>query len=285
MLHLLIISLYTIYNQTAMEGFQFATISAPLMNNMEAKKARSKWLDDNQWNTISPNDGRDPPSNMKYMVVGVDTMSKSIVEIAWKLYDADGNCLESKQYLLKPNSSNVITPQAIGVHGITTKVANDLGSDKDVVLDEFTTILRKVPNDGFVVAHDMKSVDAIIVKSLNPEQQIVWNVAPKCDTYPLQLAEKYLPAQSKASRRNELLKKRKGYQLSELHLLICGRQETNSLIDMLHTAAVVRIAAVDSQMIWGIFEYYKQHASDKELKWRKNQHGPFCLQVINVVKK
>ena len=120
----------------------------------------------------------------------------------------------------------------------------------------------------------MKSVDAIIVKSLNPEQQIVWNVAPKCDTYPLQLAEKYLPAKSKASRRNELLKKRKGYQLSELHLLICGRQETNSLIDMLHTAAVVRIAAVDSQMIWGIFEYYKQHASDKELKWRKNQHGP-----------
>ena len=130
---------------------------------------------------------------------------------------ADGNCLESKQYLLKPDASDVISPKATRVHGITTKVANDLGGDRDVVLDEFITILRKVPNDGFVVAHDMKVVDAIIAKSLNPEQQIVWNVAPKCDTYSLQLAEKYLPSEIKAERYRDLLMRKIGFQLSELH--------------------------------------------------------------------
>ena len=66
---------------------QMTTPIAPFVNK-DAENARSKWLIDNQWNTISLNDGRESPSNMKYMVVGVDTMSKSIVEIAWKLYDA-----------------------------------------------------------------------------------------------------------------------------------------------------------------------------------------------------
>jgi len=242
---------------------QMTTPIAPFVNK-DAENARSKWLIDNQWNTISLNDGRESPSNMKYMVVGVDTMSKTIVEIAWKLYDADGNCLESKQYLLKPDTSDVISPKATRVHGITTKVANDLGGDRDVVLDEFITILRKVPNDGFVVAHDMKVVDAIIAKSLNPEQQIVWNVAPKCDTYSLQLAEKYLPSEIKAERYRDLLMRKIGFQLSELHFFICGRQDINSLID-------VHIAAVDVQMIWEIFQYYKLHAPYEELKWKKNK--------------
>ena len=102
------------------------------------------------------------------------------VEIAWMLFDDEENCIESKQYLLKPQGYDEIDRMATrDSHGITTELANKLGSDANSVLSEFTTILKNLPQDGFVIAHGMKRENAIFENSLNSEQLVVWKAASK----------------------------------------------------------------------------------------------------------
>jgi len=84
-----------------------------LMKMNTAVKKREKWLHDgNKWDVIVPD--RKIPGNVKYMVVDIEThdwthrdpllASGCIVEIAWnwKLFSDTGDCLESKQCLIKP---------------------------------------------------------------------------------------------------------------------------------------------------------------------------------------
>jgi len=97
-----------------------------------AVKKREKWLrGGNKWDDIMPS--RDLPTNIKYIVVDVEThdwkckdpllADGHIVEIAWKLFSDTGDCLESRQYLVKPYGSyKEIAPKATEVHGITTSV-------------------------------------------------------------------------------------------------------------------------------------------------------------------
>ena len=76
---------------TPYKGVTFSYDGGPLLSN-QAIKDREKWLKTNQWDTISI--GRHIPSNIKYVVVDVEThdwdifdrnnRSKSrIVELAW----------------------------------------------------------------------------------------------------------------------------------------------------------------------------------------------------------
>ena len=46
-------------------------------------------------------------------------------------------------------------------HGITTELANKHGSNANSVLSEFITILQKLPQDGFIIAHGMKRENII----------------------------------------------------------------------------------------------------------------------------
>jgi len=83
----------------------------------------------NVWDGIVPD--RDLPSNVKYMVVDIETHdwkhtaqskydASCIVEIAWKGFSGVGDCLESKQYLIKPYGTyKQIAKKATEVHGIT----------------------------------------------------------------------------------------------------------------------------------------------------------------------
>ena len=80
-----------------------------------AVKKREKWLHDgNKWDDITPS--RDLPTNIKFMVVDLETHdwkntaknrydTGRMVEIAWKLFSNTGDCLESRQYLVKPYGS------------------------------------------------------------------------------------------------------------------------------------------------------------------------------------
>ena len=137
------------------------------LKNIEALTQREKWLHDgNKWDNIVTG-GRQIPGNVKYMVVDLETHdwkhsvqflhTGRIVEIAWKLFSDEGNCLESKQYLVKPYGPyKKIDPKATSIHGITDEHVSKYGIEVDVVLDEFIDIVKNIPADGFVIAHNME---------------------------------------------------------------------------------------------------------------------------------
>ena len=64
-----------------------------------------------------------------------------IVQIAWLVYDENGNELKSNNYLIKPNNF-VIPENVIKIHGITNERANAEGSDLMAVLYEFNENLK-----------------------------------------------------------------------------------------------------------------------------------------------
>ena len=96
--------------------------------------------------------------------------------MAWMVFDHDMKCLESKQYLLKPHGYDKIAQKATAVHGITTERAVEDGVDAQHVFVEFTAILNQLPDNGFVIAHNMKREDLIFKCNLNDEQQVLCGV-------------------------------------------------------------------------------------------------------------
>ena len=79
----------------------------------KAVTKRHEWMSSgNVWDGIV--EDRELPGNVKYMVVDLETHDwlpppdqnyydvSRIVEIAWKGFSGVGDCLESKQYLIKP---------------------------------------------------------------------------------------------------------------------------------------------------------------------------------------
>ncbi len=150
---------------------------------------------------------RDLPSNVKYMVVDLEThdwthrdpllASGCIVEIAWKLFSDTGDCLESKQYLIKPYGTyKQIAKKATEVHGITTERASKHGDDVELILDEFIRIVENIPKDGFVIAHNMDHEHTVLTNSFSPDQRVVWDDVPKSNTHSVSLL-KYLPREAK----------------------------------------------------------------------------------------
>lgn len=70
------------------------------------------WQRDNQWDIVSPDRQVPAVTNLKYVVINLQThdcnqdnhqvATGHVVELAWKLFDDAGTTLETKQYLLKP---------------------------------------------------------------------------------------------------------------------------------------------------------------------------------------
>ena len=218
-----------------------------------AIEKREKWLRDHRWDSVEV--GRVLPVNVKYMVVDVETHDWKkktdppdgrVVEIAWKLFDENENCLDSRQYLLKPHGYSLIATKAAQVHGITTERAINHGSDANLVFDEFTAILKTLPRDGFVIAHSMSHENSIFMCNLIDEQKIVWDNTPKCDTNAMRLW-KYLPSPAREKYQKQKWRKH-GMQLTELHGIVC----TGPHKDFAH------MADADVAMTWDIFKYYKQ---------------------------
>ena len=107
-------------------SLNYNAVAGRSLKRIEALNQRKKWLEDNNWNDITP--GRELPSNIKYMVVDIETHdwlpdhlvkdddkdndelrygTGRIVEIAWMLFNASGKCLESKRYLIKPYGTHI----------------------------------------------------------------------------------------------------------------------------------------------------------------------------------
>ena len=149
-----------------------------------------------------------------------------------------------------------IAKKATEVHGITTERASKHGDDVELILDEFIRIVENIPKDGFVIAHKMEHEDTVLTNSFSPNQQIVWNDAPKCDTWNVRLL-KFLPEEAKDKYKNRLTYTHCGLRLQQLHECVCA----DGMYDYAH------FADTDVQMTWEIFRYYKQHATVEELTW------------------
>jgi len=74
------------------------------------------------------------------------------IQIAWQLHDAMGNCIESKDYLVKPKDFN-IPYDAEKIHGISTELATEQGILLVDVLKKFNIALSKTK---FVVGQNVK---------------------------------------------------------------------------------------------------------------------------------
>jgi len=74
------------------------------------------------------------------------------IQIAWQLHDAMGNCIESQDYLIKPEGFNV-PYDAEKIHGISTELAEEQGVALSLVLEKFNIALAKTK---FVVGQNVK---------------------------------------------------------------------------------------------------------------------------------
>ena len=276
----------------------FVQVQTQMKMNTAVKK-REKWLHDgNKWDVIVPD--RKIPGNVKYMVVDIETHdwlpdhlvkdeddndelrygTGRAVEIAWKLFSGKDDCLESKQYLIKPYGTyKEIARKATAVHGITTEQASKHGVDVDLVLDELIGIVKNIPNDGFVVAHNMEHEHTVLTNSFSPNQRILWNDAPKCDTWNVKLL-KFLPEQVliKYYGGSKLQWRKLGLKLSELHRHISPDTHTSY-------ATFAHHACTDVDMTWEIFQYYMLHAPSQLLAWTNQSGGKSVKSIFYICKK
>ena len=244
----------------------------------KAVTKRHEWMSrGNVWDSIV--EDRDLPSNVKYMVVDLETHdwkhtaqsrydTGRIVEIAWQLFDDLGKCLESRQYLIKPYGYTVIAEKATRLHGITSRQAYEHGVDVKLVLDELIRIVANIPNDGFVIAHNMDHEHTVLTNSFSTDQRVVWDGVPKSDTMLVSLL-KYLPSSNHHNKRSlslssvPILVKHK---LKQLHKFVY--QDQAAVYD--YDYDYEHFADKDVRMTWEIFQYYQQHATVNELKWEES---------------
>tara|TARA_B110000037_G_scaffold12375_1_gene13203 strand:- start:4274 stop:8572 length:4299 start_codon:yes stop_codon:yes gene_type:complete len=75
-----------------------------------------------------------------------------MVQLAWQLHDQEGQLLDVKNFIVKPDGYT-IPYNAEKIHGISTKRAKDEGVELSFVLDEFNKDLKKV---NFNVGHNIE---------------------------------------------------------------------------------------------------------------------------------
>ena len=250
------------------KGLTFSYDGGPLLSN-QAIKDRKEWLKTNQWDTISI--GRHIPSNVKYVVVDVEThdwnifdyndrSESRVVELAWMLIDNKGEHIESKQYLLKPHGYKEISNKAVDVHGITTNHVIEHGSDASDVFSEFVSIISTIPMYGFVIAYNIEIMNSIFTSNVNQEHQNTWNIVPKCGVSTLSLWE-YPPTRTRSTKSRVNSETEYLFRLYGLHRIVYSvdrQEESNCLC----------FACDNTRMIWDMFYLYSRYASYHELKWQ-----------------
>jgi DNA polymerase III epsilon subunit-like protein len=81
-----------------------------------------------------------------------------LVQLAWLLYDENGNKLDERVHIVKPEGFS-IPPESAKVHGITTEKALAEGKDLHSVLEEFA---EQVAEAKFLIAHNMSFDEKIM---------------------------------------------------------------------------------------------------------------------------
>ena len=81
-----------------------------------------------------------------------------MVQIAWLIYDADGNRIDGKDFIVKPEGFS-IPDDAVRVHKISTEKAMNEGKELDFVLKLFA---EQIENVDMLVAHNMSFDEKIV---------------------------------------------------------------------------------------------------------------------------
>lgn len=89
------------------------------------------------------------PKNWKAPVEQLDNWPR-LVQIAWQVYDSNGDLLEEHEYIIKPIGFT-IPSEASDVHKITTEKALETGEDLLTILNIFSS---SVKGCGLLVAHN-----------------------------------------------------------------------------------------------------------------------------------
>jgi DNA polymerase III epsilon subunit-like protein len=101
------------------------------------------------------------PKNWKAPVTDLDNWPR-LVQLAYLVYDFDGNLIHSCNEIIKPNGFT-IPMEASKVHGITTNTANQRGSQIEEVFELFSIHLKRAK---VIVAHNMAYDEKIIGSEL-----------------------------------------------------------------------------------------------------------------------
>lgn len=89
-----------------------------------------------------------------------------IVQIAWSLYDGEGNHWESHNYIIKP-AGFVIPPEATKIHRISQERALAEGQELRLALEHFS---RDVASASYLVAHNIDFDEKIVGAELLREK-------------------------------------------------------------------------------------------------------------------
>ncbi len=81
-----------------------------------------------------------------------------IVQIAWSIYDIEGNAWESYSYVIRPNGF-IIPEEVARIHRVTQERAETEGIDLEKVLKHFSEDVKKAE---YVVAHNIDFDDKVI---------------------------------------------------------------------------------------------------------------------------
>jgi uncharacterized protein (TIGR02145 family) len=101
------------------------------------------------------------PKNWKAPVTDLDNWPR-LVQLAYLVYDFDGNLIHSCNEMIKPSGFKIPT-EASNVHGITTEMASQRGTD---INDVFELFLIHLKRSKIIVAHNMAFDEKIIGSEL-----------------------------------------------------------------------------------------------------------------------
>lgn len=97
------------------------------------------------------------PKNWKAPVTDLNNWPR-LVQLAFLLFDKEGNKISGKNYVIKPDGF-LIPNDAVRIHGITTEKATQEGKSLSFVLQEFMSLINQA---HFLVAHNMSFDEKIV---------------------------------------------------------------------------------------------------------------------------
>ena len=97
------------------------------------------------------------PGDWKAPVTQTDNWPR-MVQIAWLQYDNRENLIAEANYIIKPNGYT-IPGDAADIHGITTEIALEKGSELSSVLSEFSAVIGEAK---MLIAHNMDFDEKIV---------------------------------------------------------------------------------------------------------------------------
>lgn len=97
------------------------------------------------------------PSNWKSPISDSNNWPR-LVQIAWLIFDVEGNRVDAQEFIIKPEGFT-IPENASKIHGISTSIAMDKGSDLNYVLNIFN---EEIDRANTLVAHNINFDSKII---------------------------------------------------------------------------------------------------------------------------